>query len=420
MKIFIDSVIDPKKLFDTENEKPIGEGGEAEVFKIPGSCLLNPSGDEPLVKIYDRQKINDEKLTARQDKGMLLVNKYSLFSNDFDTQRNFNASLFAFPQRNAMDYDAKTYAGFSMHDLGRWSTLEDFMYQDGKITNVMTDYVMSDDEAVELFYNITYGIYSLHNRQIILGDLNDKNILYNTDKKLPLFLDIDSAQVESFTCDAFTPEFLDPLVTRKRLDGAEDKGEGTYEFSKSSDIFALAVNFYKVMIGFHPAEFRGKNKPGDVGTLTRKKMFLLKLRHDKKFLQQTGIELLDNNEHEQRLMQVQKKYPALYQHFVDVFVNDQRNYFTESLSDSDYRNPDYGDLKNDSVDFDYEEVTLPTSAPVQTIKNKKIGGFNVKNWLESALKLKLNYLDSMNDSDTFKSFVNSLGYDYVAIVSGVL
>lgn len=413
MKVFIDSVIDPKKLFDTNDVDPIGSGGEADIFKIPSSCLLNSSAEEPLVKIYDRTAINDDKLTARQNKGMSLVNKYSLFREDLDENKSLNTSLFAFPQKNAMNYEDKTYAGFSMQDLGRWSMLEDFMFQDGKITNVSNDYVMSDDEAVELFYNMTYCVFSLHKQGIVLGDLNNRNILYDTDRKLPLFVDIDSAQVDDFVCDASSEEFLDPLIMRKRLDGSEDKNEGAYEYSTGSDIFALAVNIYQVMVGFHPAFFYGNNKPRDT---TRKKMFLLKLRYDKKFLQQSGIELLNNDEHEKRLVEIQKKYPVLYQHFVDVFVNDQRNYFTETLPISDYRNPDFGDFKNDDVNFNYEEVVLSQST--SKIKSKKIGGFNVNAWLEP-LKLRLNYADSMHDTDAFKSFVKSLGYDYSAILSGV-
>lgn len=419
MKVFIESVIDPANLFDTDSADPVGEGGEAEVFKIPGSCLVNPGGEEPLVKIYDRKNISREKLIARQNKGILLVNQYSRFSEKFDTQSGFNASLYAFPQKNAMDYEAKTYAGFSMHDLGRWSTLEDFMFQDGKITNVITGYVMSDDEAAELFLNMTYGVFMLHRQGIILGDLNERNILYDTDRKLPLFLDIDSAQVDDFVCDAYTPEFLDPLIGRRRLDGSEDKREGSYEYSSGTDIFALAVNIYKLMTGFYPSDILGRNKPGDTGELTKRKIFLLRLLHDRKFLQQTGIELLDNSEHEQRLLQIQKTQPALYQHFVDVFVNDQRSYFTETLPLSDYRNPDFGDISGDSEDFDYENVPELETEPAPVTKNKRIGGFNLGKWLNPAFELKLHYSNSMGDSDAFRAFVGSLGYDYSALISGV-
>ena len=418
MKVFIESVIDPKKLFDTDGADPIGEGGEAEVFKIPASCLTSSIAEEPLVKIYDRKSISGEKLISRQNKGMLLVSQYSRFSNNFDSGSGFNASLYAFPQKNAVDYEAQTYAGFSMRDLGRWLTLEDFIFQDGKITNVMTDYEMSDDEAEELFLNMTYGVFMLHRQGIILGDLNERNILYDTDRKLPLFLDIDSAQVDDFVCDAYTAEFLDPLIGRKRLDGAEDKGEGSYEYSNSSDIFALAVNIYKLMTGFYPADFLGRGKPGDTGELTKRKIFLLRLLNDRKFLQDTGIELLDNSEQERRLMQIKKTYPALYQHFIDIFVNDQRSYFTETLPISDYRNPDFGDFSGSAADFDYEKVTEPEKALQPEIRGRRIGRFDLEKWLNPVFELKLKYSDSMGDSDAFRAFVGSIGYDYAAIVSG--
>ena len=413
MKILVESVINPSKPFDTESSDPVGQGGEAEIFKIPASCLINSNAEGPLVKIYDQTKISGEKLVARQDKGMLLVNKYTSFSSSFEQSSKLDASMFAFPQNNAVDYDKKSYAGFSMRDLGRWSTLEDFVFQDGKITNIMNDYVMTDDEAVELFYNLTYGVFLLHKRQIILGDLNERNILYDTDRKLPLLLDIDSAQVEGFVCDTSTAEVLDPLVTRKRLDGSENQSGGSYEYSSGSDIFALATNIYKLMTGYFPADFLAQNKPGDIQGLTRKKMFLIRLKHDKNFLQNSGLELLNNDEHEKRLVEIQKKFPALYQHFVEVFVNDQRSYFTETLPTSDFRHPDFHDYHESTADSNYEDYVEPVAQKTSLPK----GRLNLKKIL---FELKLNYTDNMNDSAAFKKFVNSLGYDYAGILSGVI
>ena len=229
-----------------------------------------------------------------------------------------------------------------------------------------------------------------------------------------------SAQVDDFVCDAYTPEFLDPLVGRRRLDGAEDKSEGSYEYSSSSDIFALAVNIYKLMTGFYPADFLGRGKPGDTGELTKRKIFFIRLLNDRKFLQDIGIELLDNSEHEQRLMQIRKTHPALYQYFIDVFVNDQRSYFTETLPISDYRNPDFSDLSGSSADFDYEKVTEPETDHVPEIRSRRIGSFNLEKWLNPAIKLKLSYSDRSGDSDAFRAFVASIGYDYTDVVSGAL
>ena len=390
MKVIVDSLTAENKAFDTDSTEPLDFGSEGTIYKLPDECLAVHVKNQPLVKIYAE---NLQNMAARQGKGVMLAGKYSSFAACFRNPDAFSAAQFAFPQHNAVYAATNEYAGFAMQDLGRCPKLEGFQYEDGKITDCETGAVMTDAEAVNLFYNMTYGIDILHRCKIVLGDLNDRNILYDTVRKMPLFVDIDSAQVEGYTCDAFTPETLDPLITRKRLDGSSVRS-GAYEYSENSDIFALAVIAYRVLTGYHPAFFRGKGSRGTEGN-TKAKLFLLRLLNNKDFARSSGIELLDNSEHEQRLMQIKADFPEVYAHFVDVFVHDKRTLITANLPLSDFRNPDY----------ETEDTPQPE------IPSGKIGGFSVIKWINTARK---------GDSFAFKNFVERIGYDYAELLAGVI
>lgn len=415
MKIIVDSLTAKNKAFDTDTAEPLDFGAEGTIYKLPAECLAVPVQNQPLVKIYADNLPN---MAARQGKGIILAGKYSSFAACFHNPDAFSAAQFAFPQHNAVYAATNEYAGFSMQDLGRCPKLDGFRYENGRITDYDTGAVMTDAEAVNLFYNMAYGIDILHRNKIILGDLNDRNILYDTDRKMPLFVDIDSAQVEGYTCDAFTPTMLDPLITRKRLDGSSERS-GAYEYSENSDIFALAVIAYRLLTGFHPAFFRGRGSKGTDGN-TKAKLFMLRFMLDKNFEGSSGIELLDNSEHAQRLLQLKADFPEIYAHFVDVFVHDKRPLITAKLPVSDFRNPDYADYHENlfAVNDEDEDTSQPENIP------EEIGGFHVGTWINTAKKvqaaLKIRHDDRKGDSPAFRNFVGRIGYDYAELLSGVI
>ena len=402
MKVIVDTLTAENKAFDTDGANPIDLGSEGSIYELPNECLAVPVQNHPLVKIYAD---NLQNMAVRQGKGMILADKYESFAAGFYKPEEFGAEQFAFPQHNAVYADTNDYAGFSMRDLGRYPKLEGFQYEDGQITDFESGTVMTEQEAVELFYYMTYAVCIMHKSKIIVGDLNDRNILYNTDSKKPLFVDIDSAQVDDYTCDAYTPEMLDPLITRKRLDGSGESS-GAYEYSENSDIFALAVIAYRLLTGYHPAFFRGRGNKGTEEN-TKAKLFLLRFLYDKNLAPASGIELLDNSEHEHRLMEIKAKFPEIYAHFVDVFVNDKREYITAKLPVSDPRHPDYADYQGILIGYDPNEEKEPACTPPAPTEHKK-------------KRVKIRYDDRKGDSRVFRNFVNRIGYDYSELLAGVM
>lgn len=386
MKVSVESVT--QKFFDTNAQdiQEVNSGGEGSVYKIPDACLKAPQHGIPLVKIYHEEILKSDKLEARSKKGINLASKYVIFKSNFLPNTNFTASQFAFPENNAINDDTKTYVGFSMKDLGRYHDLSFLKYENGKIADIESAQEISDDEAVNLIYDMTYGIFMLHKCGIVIGDLNESNILYDHEKKLPLFLDIDTAQFENFACDAHKEQdgIIDPLIKRKRLDGAESK-EGAYEYSEDSDTFALAVHAYRLLTGRLPVQFMGLCDINTVAERTKNKIFFIKLLLDENFRKEKQIELRKNAKLEARLQEIQNKYPEIYQYFVDVFVYDKRYYITEKLPVTDFRNPDY----------EIEDI-----------------GEEIEQTQDATTAIKIRFAQSINDSAEFEFFVNTLGYNY--------
>ena len=424
MKILVDTLTAPGKAFDTESVDPRAEGGEGIIYQLPEDCLAAPSGALPLVKIYLENVSN---MTVRQGKGIMLADKYSLFAtrDNFAEGTPYSADQFAFPQKNAVNADSQEYAGFSMRDLGSYPPLEDFVYEDGKVIDEATGTELTEEEAVDLFMNITYGVSILHRNKIVLGDLNDRNILYDFDRKMPLFVDIDSAQVDEYACDAASPLFLDPLVTTRRLDGSADQTNGAYEYSETSDIFAIAVIAYKLLTGYHPAFIRAKGSKGEEAN-TRSKLFFMRLLKDPSLAQSEGLELLDNSAHQARLEELKAKFPDIYAYFEDVFVNGRRERVTARLPRDDYRHPDYADFIGQEFNEDEEDTeddSTGFTAPAFD-EGRKIGKFSLGKWLGAAegvrAEVKLRYSGTTTDSPAFRNFVGSIGYDYADLLAGGL
>lgn len=73
-----------------------------------------------------------------------------------------------------------------------------------------------DGNAVVSTFQRLHGIVeSLHSRQIVIGDFNDLNVLFD-DTSLRL-VDTDSMQFGAFMCHTYTSRFLDPLVSESTV-----------------------------------------------------------------------------------------------------------------------------------------------------------------------------------------------------------
>lgn len=103
--------------------------------------------------------------------------------------------------------------------------------------------VISNAEVVALFRKLRAVIESLHAKRVIVGDLNDSNVLFRGDE--PYLIDADSMQFGSFPCPVGHERFLDPLLYGKDLAAAP-------VFTPGSDWYAFAVQLFASLLYVHP------------------------------------------------------------------------------------------------------------------------------------------------------------------------
>jgi serine/threonine protein kinase/rRNA-processing protein FCF1 len=98
-------------------------------------------------------------------------------------------------------------------------------------------------DTVELCITILEKIKYLHERNIILGDINPNNILVASTKEV-YFVDTDSYQVEGFPCPVGTANFTAPEIQRKKYD--------TFLRTIGNEKFAVATLLFMIMLPGKP------------------------------------------------------------------------------------------------------------------------------------------------------------------------
>jgi hypothetical protein len=99
-------------------------------------------------------------------------------------------------------------------------------------------------EVLGLFRELTSAVALLHARGVVVGDLNDGNVVLTKGPWEPWFIDADSMQFTGFPCTVAHERFLDP-----RLYGVDLARGG---LSRESDWYALSVMLFSSLLCVHP------------------------------------------------------------------------------------------------------------------------------------------------------------------------
>lgn len=110
-------------------------------------------------------------------------------------------------------------------------------------------------ELVELALSAIEPLRVLHDRNVILGDINPLNILVASEREV-YFVDCDSYQIEDFACPVGTATFLAPELIGRRLDGV------LRDFSQERFAVATLV-FMLLMPGKPPYSHAGGGDPAE-------------------------------------------------------------------------------------------------------------------------------------------------------------
>jgi serine/threonine protein kinase len=183
-----------RKKIKLSPQKAIGKGGEADVFDL---------GKGIAVKIFKTPDHPDYQGFPHEQKAAAYrIQEHQLKLPQFPHNLPQNVIT---PQQLATDQTGNKILGYTMTFLQGGIPL--LKYSD---RNFRTSNNITQQNITNIFQQIHQTLSQIHQQQIVIGDLNDLNILINQNQ--PYFIDADSFQYSNFICRVFTSRFVDPLL----------------------------------------------------------------------------------------------------------------------------------------------------------------------------------------------------------------
>ena len=99
---------------------------------------------------------------------------------------------------------------------------------------------------LELFVDILETLDTLHEKRVIVGDLNPNNIICGQSAS---FIDFDSVQVQGYRCIVKMDRYTDPSVLQYIETGHQSPDP---LFSRETDWYAFATLLFEALMGGHP------------------------------------------------------------------------------------------------------------------------------------------------------------------------
>lgn len=110
-------------------------------------------------------------------------------------------------------------------------------------------------DLVQLAITIFEKINHLHRKNVILGDINENNILVVSPEEV-YFVDVDSYQIEGFPCPVGTQLFCAPEILVKNREYKEKYGRerkfSSFLRTKQEEYFAIATLLFRILVPGKP------------------------------------------------------------------------------------------------------------------------------------------------------------------------
>ena len=249
-------------------EAMIGAGGEAEIYDLGDSValkLFKPPTHPDFQGRPTEQQAARERLHVHQ-------RKLPAFPLALPPQ-------IVQPRALATDRRGRHIAGYTMRLIGGAVPL--LRYNDPGTRPASADQVATQQAVVTIFRKLHDLIARSHHAGMVIGDLNDLNVLIvGGDVYL---IDVDSWAFGPYPSTQYTARFVDPLACEAGGHGLIWKGPHTQQ----SDWYAFAVMLMEGLLGVHPygGVYRPANKadhtPPDLRPLKRITIFHPDVRYPK-------------------------------------------------------------------------------------------------------------------------------------------
>lgn len=224
-------------------EPPIGKGGEGTVYGIIGM-------PDFVLKVF-----RDDKRTETRHRKLLAMIATSLSPS----------AMQQITWPTDVVYQGGQFVGYVMPAIKNNEDLN-VMYSD--------KYICTLSEKITIAKNLCAAINAVHNAGQVCGDLNPKNIGVDPKSARVTLVDTDSYHITEkggsrvYRCEVGLPEYLPREIQEKMKNGQTLATAPLPTFSKYSDLFALAVHIFALLMnGCHPFACAINNKH-NIGVLS--------------------------------------------------------------------------------------------------------------------------------------------------------
>lgn len=220
----------------TTIEPALGKGGEGSVYRITG------------MPDYVLKAFLEVKRTETRHRKLLAM---------IDTPLSISAMQQVTWPIDVV-YDNGRFVGYVMPAIKNNEDLN-VMYSD--------KYICTLSEKITIAKNLCAAINAVHEAGQVCGDLNPKNISVDPQSARVTLVDTDSYHITEkngtriYRCEVGLPEYLPREVQEKMTNGQTLANANLPTFSKYTDLFALAVHIFALLMnGCHPFACAINNK----------------------------------------------------------------------------------------------------------------------------------------------------------------
>lgn len=216
----------------------LGTGGEADVYDAGGGRAIKVFKGPDHPDVRDLPALRDaarERLAEHQ-------HKLARFP------RGLPPRVVA-PERLATDRPGGSVVGYAMRLVAGAEPLA--RYAEPRFRQQGVD----PNDVVAVLRDLHLTVCALHRAGIVLGDLNDRNVLVEGTRAH--LIDADSFQFGPYFCGVFTERFVDPML----CDPALGAPVPVRRYGESSDWYAYAAMLFSTLLCVGP--FGGVHKPRD-------------------------------------------------------------------------------------------------------------------------------------------------------------
>lgn len=201
---------------DITSKKKIGEGGEAKIYKY---------NSEQVAKVFNEDVNYNLKIK--------IIAKIMQKAEKLNEMGKIAQVNYVIPEEMLIDESSKQFLGYVMQKVeGKpLAVLKD--------KKIIEELKLSKKDILEILIKVGRGIEELHKNDLFIGDLNGRNILFDSQKQV-YFLDFDGMGTDDISPEFFTDGYIDPNSQKNQ------------NVSPDDDWYSFAIQAFYYLTYTHP------------------------------------------------------------------------------------------------------------------------------------------------------------------------